>query len=46
MLDFVGKHKIVPVIDTTLPLLETEQALRRMNDGKQFGKIILTIAHN
>ncbi|QJD78487.1 zinc-binding dehydrogenase [Spirosoma rhododendri] len=46
MLAFVSQHKIVPVVDSVMPLDETEQALRRMDEGKQFGKIVLSIAAN
>lgn len=46
MLSFIDEHKIVPIIDTTLPLAETEQALQRMDAGKQFGKIVLSIARS
>ncbi len=46
MLTFVNKHRITPIVDTVLPLVETEQALRRMEAGKQFGKIVLSIARN
>ncbi|GAB3564973.1 zinc-binding dehydrogenase [Spirosoma luteolum] len=43
MLAFVETHKLVPVVDSVLPLADAEQALRRMDGGKQFGKIILKI---
>lgn len=46
MLAFINNHRIVPVVDTVLPLAETEQALRRMETGKQFGKIVLAISRN
>jgi NADPH:quinone reductase-like Zn-dependent oxidoreductase len=46
MLAFVNKHRVAPIVDVVLPLAETEQALRRMEAGKQFGKIILAIALN
>ncbi|MBI2186234.1 MAG: zinc-binding dehydrogenase [Acidobacteria bacterium] len=32
-----------PVVDTVLPLESASQAHRRMEEGKQFGKIVLTI---
>lgn len=44
LLAFVAKHKIVPVVDETFPLAEAEAALRRMEAGQQFGKIVLQIA--
>ena len=34
--------KIRPVIDSVMPLSEGKQAYRRMEEGKQSGKIILT----
>ena len=43
MTRFVEANKLVPVIDAIFPLSETEQALRRMDEGKQFGKIVLAI---
>ena len=44
MTAFVAQHKIVPVIDRVFPLAETESALRHMEAGAQFGKIVLSIA--
>jgi zinc-binding alcohol dehydrogenase/oxidoreductase len=41
MTAFVAEHKIVPVVDRVFPLAETEQALRHMEAGAQFGKIVL-----
>ncbi len=43
MVAFVEKHRIRPVIDTVMPLAEAEAALRRMDAGQQFGKIVLAI---
>lgn len=43
MLRFVNEHQIRPVLDQTFPLAEAETALRRMDAGEQFGKIILTL---
>lgn len=40
----VADHRIVPVIDTALPLEQAEQALRRLEAAVQFGKIVLTMA--
>jgi D-arabinose 1-dehydrogenase-like Zn-dependent alcohol dehydrogenase len=42
MLEFVNKHKIVPVVDEVFPLANAEAAMRKMDEGKQFGKIVLT----
>lgn len=44
MTRFVADNEIVPVVDTVFPLVDTEQALRRMDAGKQFGKIVLSIS--
>ena len=44
MLDFVESRKIRPVIDQTLPLEKIEEAMKRMEDGDQFGKIVLQIS--
>ena len=44
MLEFVNLHKIKPIITNIFDLCDTEQALRLMEKGKQFGKIVLKIA--
>jgi len=41
MLQLVDKYKITPVIDSTYSLQDAEQAFRKMDSGKQFGKIVL-----
>ncbi|MBT32473.1 MAG: alcohol dehydrogenase [Thalassobius sp.] len=41
MLHFVDKYEVEPVIDKIYPLSEAKEAFKRMEDGKQFGKIIL-----
>lgn len=43
MLKFVEKHKIRPVIDQVFPITETRDALSRLADAKQFGKISIQI---
>ena len=43
MLHFVGKHQIKPVIDKVFELSEVEQALKRMDEAGQFGKIAVKI---
>ena len=45
MLSFVTKKKIVPILDEILPLTQIEEAMQKMDKGKQFGKIILKIAN-
>jgi NADPH:quinone reductase-like Zn-dependent oxidoreductase len=43
MLDLVNKHRIVPVVDSVYKLEEGNKALKRMAEGKQFGKVVLKI---
>ncbi|HND88489.1 MAG TPA: zinc-binding dehydrogenase [Saprospiraceae bacterium] len=43
MLDFVGRHAIRPVVDAVFPLAEGNAALRRLDEGAQFGKVVLRI---
>jgi NADPH:quinone reductase-like Zn-dependent oxidoreductase len=44
MLDFLEGRSIKPVIDKIFPLEQAENAMRRMECGDQFGKIVLQIA--
>jgi NADPH:quinone reductase-like Zn-dependent oxidoreductase len=41
MLDFVNKHKIVPVVDEVCPLAQAQKAVSKMENSSQFGKIVL-----
>jgi NADPH:quinone reductase-like Zn-dependent oxidoreductase len=41
MTAFVAQHKIVPIVDRVFLLADTEAALRHMESGAQFGKIVL-----
>ena len=41
MVAFINQHQIRPIIDKIFPLAEAESALRRMDAGTQFGKIVL-----
>jgi NADPH:quinone reductase-like Zn-dependent oxidoreductase len=43
MLKAVENAGIKPLIDKVYPLAETSAALKRMNDGAQMGKIVLTV---
>jgi zinc-binding alcohol dehydrogenase/oxidoreductase len=43
MLTAINSGNIKPVIDSTFPLGEASAAHRRLEDQKQFGKVILTI---
>jgi len=43
MLGLVNKYKIVPIIDSVFNLDQVNDAFERMNNGLQFGKIIIQI---
>jgi zinc-binding alcohol dehydrogenase/oxidoreductase len=43
MVNFIDKHKIIPVVDSVFELRDGNAALKKMEDGKQFGKIVLAI---
>lgn len=43
MIELVNAKKIAPIVDVSFPLADAEKALRHMEAGKQFGKIILTM---
>ena len=43
MLNFVRKRGVKPVIDQTFSLADGAQAFARMEEGKQFGKIVLKV---
>jgi len=44
MTRFVAETGLVPVVDEVFPLAQAELALRRMDAGQQFGKIVLQIS--
>jgi NADPH:quinone reductase-like Zn-dependent oxidoreductase len=44
MIDFLESRNIKPVIDKTYPLTQVSDAVSRMDQGEQFGKIILQIS--
>ena len=44
MLDFVESRKLRPVIDRAFPLENIEDAMKRMEQSDQFGKIVLQIS--
>ncbi len=44
MTQFVSDNALVPVVDNVFSLADAEQALRRMDAGKQFGKIVLNVS--
>lgn len=43
MLQFVNKHKIKPIIDQVYKLKDANKAFKRMESGRQFGKIVLNV---
>jgi len=43
MVAWVNRHKIRPVVDKVFPFSEGEAAFRHMENGQQFGKIIVRI---
>ncbi|OON69591.1 zinc-binding dehydrogenase [Hymenobacter sp. CRA2] len=43
LLALIEEARIVPVIDAVFALAEGEEALRRMAEGQQFGKLVLSI---
>jgi zinc-binding alcohol dehydrogenase/oxidoreductase len=44
MVNLFEKHRIRPVLDRSYPLEQAAEALNRMKEGHQFGKIILKIS--
>jgi NADPH:quinone reductase-like Zn-dependent oxidoreductase len=43
MLNFVRKRGVKPVIDQVFPITDAVRAFTRMEEGKQFGKIVLKV---
>jgi NADPH:quinone reductase-like Zn-dependent oxidoreductase len=43
MVEFVNRHRIVPVIDKIFPMDKGEKAMRRMDEASQFGKIVIKV---
>ena len=41
MLNFVNEHKIEPVIDEVFAFAQAKQAIERMGNSLQFGKLVL-----
>jgi NADPH:quinone reductase-like Zn-dependent oxidoreductase len=41
VLNLIWKGKLKPVVDRILPLSEAQKAHTQLEEGKQFGKIIL-----
>ena len=43
MLDFVSRHGIVPIVDRVYDMAEIGEAMQRMSEAEQFGKIVVRI---
>lgn len=43
LLAFLARTGVRPVVDTTYPLAQARDAMRRLASGEQFGKIVLTV---
>ncbi len=43
MVDFVARHRITPVVSEVYPLEQAAKAFALMEEGGQFGKIVLTM---
>ena len=43
MINFINDYKIVPIIDEVFPLENISEAFLKMNDGRQFGKIVVAV---
>ena len=43
MIELVDQYKIVPIVDSVWSMNEGNAAFEYMNDGKQFGKIVIQI---
>ncbi len=44
MLAFVNQYKIFPIVDSVFPLQDALSAIQYMDEGKQFGKIVISIS--
>lgn len=44
MLDFVAKHRLMPLIDREFSLAQIDEAFRYMHTGSQFGKLLINVA--
>ena len=44
MLDFVNRHKIVPIVDAVYEMEDAGQAFESMKQSTQMGKIVLRIS--
>ncbi len=44
MLKFIEDHNLTPIVDSVLPFTDAEQAMRRMDNAEQFGKLVLHVS--
>jgi len=44
MVDFVSEKKVVPIVDSVYPLADGNTALQHMDQGEQYGKIVLDVS--
>src|SRR5690606_24772366 len=43
LIDFVGRHRVRPVVSDVFPLARAAEAFALMERGEQFGKIVVTL---
>ena len=41
LLDLIGRGKLKPIVDKTLPLSEVNEAFRLIEEREVFGKVVL-----
>jgi len=44
MLKVVTAAKLKPIIDSVIPLVNVKDAMGKMEEGKQFGKIVIKVS--
>lgn len=44
MLKAVTAAKLKPIIDSVIPLVNVKDAMGKMEEGKQFGKIVIKVS--
>jgi D-arabinose 1-dehydrogenase-like Zn-dependent alcohol dehydrogenase len=44
MIDFIESRNLKPVIDQVIPLEQINEGFQKMDQGNQFGKIVVKIA--
>lgn len=43
MAEFVDNHNVTPVVDSVFPVSQVHEALRELEQGKHFGKIVIAL---